>query len=112
MLHCTQIQNYDPKDTMLANYEFNLEESKNISYSVTLVPRLEYSVTILDDIIQILKKKGTDLKKFNGDLIDGEEPEKIIFHAIEHERSVLYSLEILTKIRQIIKKISRIRQYS
>ena len=108
MLHCTQIQNYDPKDTMLANCELNLEEPKNISYSVTLVPRLEYSVTILDDIIQVLTKKGSDLKKFNGDLIDDEEPERIIFHAIEHERSVLYSLGILTKIRQIIKKISRI----
>ena len=47
---------------MLADYEFNLEESKNISYSVTLVPRLEYSVTILDDIIKILKKKKIDLK--------------------------------------------------
>ena len=96
------------KDTMLSNYELNLEEPKNISYSVTLVPRLEYSVTILDDIIRILKKKRLDLKKFNAEMIDGGEPEKIIFHAVEHERTVSYSLEILTKIKQIIKKISSI----
>lgn len=108
MRHCPQIQNYGHKDIMLADYEFNLEESNNISYSVTLVPRLEYSVTILDDIIKILKKKTIDLKKFNDELIDEDGSEKIIFHAVEHERTVLYSLEILKKIRQIIKKISGI----
>ena len=108
MLHCPQIQNYDQKDTMLTNYNFNLEESKNISYSVTIVPRLEYSATILDDIIKILKNKKHDLKKFNSELIDAGEPEKIIFHAIEHERTVICSFEILTKIKQIIKKISGI----
>ena len=93
---------------MLADYELNLEESKNISYSVTLVPRLEYSVTILDEIIKILKKKALDLKKFNSELIDEGGSEKIVFHAVEHERTVLYSLEILKKIKQIIKKISGI----
>ena len=107
MRHCPQIQNYGHKVIMLADYEFNPKESENISYSVTLVPRLEYSVTILDDIIKILKKKKIDLKKFNDELIDEGGSEKIIFHAVEHERTVLYSLEILKKIRQIIKKISR-----
>ena len=108
MRHCPQIQNYGHKVIMLADYEFNLEESKNISYSVTLVPRLEYSVTILDGIIKILKKKKIDLKKFNDELINEGGSKKIIFHAVEHERTVLYSLEILKKIRQIIKKISGI----
>ena len=108
MRHCPQIQNYGQNDIMLSDYEFNLEDSKNISYSVTLVPRLEYSVTILDDIIKILKKKKLDLKKFNNELIDESGSEKIIFHAVEHERTVLFSLEILKKIRQIIKKISGI----
>ena len=108
MRHYPQIQNYGHEVIMLADYEFNLEASKNISYSVTLVPRLEYSVTILDGIIKILKKKKIDLKKFNDELINEGGSKKIIFHAVEHERTVLYSLEILKKIRQIIKKISGI----
>lgn len=37
-------------------------ECANISHSVTLVPRLKYSINLLDDIVKILKKKRHDLK--------------------------------------------------
>ena len=36
-----------------------------ISNSVSLVPRLEYSLCILDEIIEILKEKRDYLKKSN-----------------------------------------------
>ena len=79
------------------NYNFATDSPKNISYSVTLVPRLEYSVTILDDIIQILKKKKFELKKFNREIIDlmKNQIKIIITCSIEQERTVLFSLEIL-----------------
>ena len=93
---------------MLSNYNLTPDSHKNISYSVTLVPRIEYSVTILDDIIRILKKKKLELKKFNREIIDHEESDKIIIHAIEQERTVLFSLEILLAIRCTLSQISRI----
>ena len=93
---------------MLVNYECDSDAPKNISYSVTLVPRLEYSVTILNDIIRILKKKKLELKKFNREIIDSEESNKIIIHTVEHERTILFSLETLLALRQIINQISGI----
>ena len=108
MLQRPQIQNIDSKYIMLVNYTCSSNDPKNISYSVTLVPRLEYSVAILDDIIRILKKKKLELKKFNREVIETEESEKIIFHAVEHERTILSSLEILMTIRRIINQISGI----
>ena len=41
---------------MLVNYSIDTIESENISNSVTLVPRLDYSVNLLDDIIEILQE--------------------------------------------------------
>ena len=42
---------------MLVNYSIDTIESENASHSVTLVPRLDYSVNLLDDIIEILQEK-------------------------------------------------------
>ena len=42
---------------MLVNYSIDKMESENASHSVTLVPRLDYSVNLLDDIIEILQEK-------------------------------------------------------
>ena len=84
-------------------------ECKHISHSVTLVPRLEYSVTLLDEIIGILKKKRNDLKKSNSVLIiDFDENDKTHIKSIESERIVAFSFEILIEIRKRIGKISSV----
>lgn len=40
--------------------EHHLDDIQNISISnsVTLVPRLNYSITLLDEIVQMIRKKG------------------------------------------------------
>ena len=93
---------------MLTNYNFATDSPKNILYSVTLVPRIEYSVAILDDMIRILTKKKFELKKFNREIINCEESDTIIIHAVEQERMILFSLEILLAIRGIVNQISGI----
>ncbi len=48
---------------MLVKCNIGPLECVNTSHSVTLVPRLEYSVNLLDEAIEILKKKRNVLKK-------------------------------------------------
>ena len=54
---------------MLVNYSIDTIESANASHSVTLVPRLDYSVNLLNDIIEILQEKKIELKNVNQYLI-------------------------------------------
>jgi hypothetical protein len=54
---------------MLVKCSVNPYEIENISHSVTLVPRLEYSVNLLDEIIDVLNGKQSELKEENKDLI-------------------------------------------
>ncbi len=82
-------------------------EYSNTSHFVTLVPRLEYSVNLLDEIFKILKKKRNDLKKSNKDLvIDFDETDETHLKAIELERIIVFSLEILYKIKKRIGRVS------
>ena len=50
---------------MLVNYDIDAMESENASHFVTLVPRLDYSVNLLNDIIEILQEKRFELKNVN-----------------------------------------------
>ena len=69
MLQGPQIQNLEQLDGMVVKCHVCTLEYENTSHSVTLVPRLEYSVNLLDEIVEILKKKRNDLKKSKNDLI-------------------------------------------
>ena len=81
---------------MLVKCSINSIEIENISHSVTLVPRLEYSMNVLDDIIDILNDKQIQLKKSNQDLIhDFDELDKLHVDALKLEHLVVFSLEIL-----------------
>jgi len=86
---------------MLVKCDVNRLEHVNISHSVTLVPRLEYSVNLLDDIVEILKKKRHQLKKSNRSLVvDFDETDNSHLKAIELERIMAFSLEILFQIKK------------
>jgi len=62
---------------MLVKCSVNSIEIENISHSVTLVPRLEYSVNLLDEIVDILDNKRDELKNSNKDLVhDFDESDK------------------------------------
>jgi hypothetical protein len=94
---------------MLVNYNIDTIESTNASHSVTLVPRLDYSVNLLNDIIEILQEKKIELKNVNQYLIiDFDEDDKSHLKNIKLEHLVVYSLDILLKIKNQIGSISGI----
>lgn len=82
-------------------------EYTNTSHSVTLVPRLEYSINLLDGIVEVLKKKRHDLKKSSRSLVvDFDETDNSHLKAIELERIMAFSLEILSQIKKRIGRMS------
>ncbi len=92
---------------MLVKCSVDTLEHENIINSVTLVPRIEYSVNLLDDIIEILKEKRHDLKKSNRSLVtDFDETDNTHLKAIELERIIAFSLEILSHIKKRTRRIS------
>ena len=109
MIHRPQIQNLEVEFGMLVKCSVNSIEIENISHSVTLVPRLEYSMNILDDIIDVLNDRQIQLKKSNQDLIhDFDEFDKVHVDALKFEHLVVFSLEILLSIKKNMGKISNI----
>ena len=94
---------------MLVNYDIDTIESENAFHSVTLVPRLNYSVNLLDDIIEILQEKRIELKNLHHYLVtDFDMDNKSHLKNIKLEHLVVYSLEILLKIKNQIGSISGI----
>ena len=94
---------------MLIKCDVSTLEYANISYSVTLVPRLEYSINLLDDVVEILKKKRRDLKKSNISLVANfDDTDNTHLKAIELERIMAFSLEILSQIKKRTGRISDI----
>jgi len=77
---------------MVAKHNICTLEYSNTSYSVTLVPRLEYSINLLDYIVSILKKKRDEIKKSNKLLvIDFDETDDVTLGAIKLERTIFLS---------------------
>jgi hypothetical protein len=109
LIHRPQIQNLELLVGMLVKCSVNSIEIENISYSVTLVPRLEYSMNILDDTIDVLNEKQIQLKKSNQDLIhDFDESNKLHVDALKLEHLVVFSLEILLSVKKNMGRISNI----
>ena len=93
---------------MVAKCNICALEYSNTSHFVTLVPRLEYSTNLLDEISEILKKKRDETKKSNKSFVDFDETDDIELKAIKLERTVYFSLEVLTLIKKRNKKISNV----
>ena len=92
---------------MLVKCNIEPLESVNTSHSVTLVPRLEYSVNLLDDIVEILSEKRDELQKSNKEMIyDFDETDMTHLKAIELEQTIVFSLETLTQIKKRTARIS------
>jgi hypothetical protein len=89
--------------------KFGETEYENISHSVTLVPRLSYSVNLLSEIMDVLSETLNDLKKSNCDFVlFFDETDKNHLNAIELERILAFSLDVLLQIKKRISAISGI----
>lgn len=94
---------------MLVKCSIDSIEIENISHSVTLVPRLEYSINTLSDVIVVLTDKQTQIKNSNQDLIhDFDESDKLHIAALKIEHLVMFSLEILLSVQKNMGRISNI----
>jgi len=107
LLQGPQIQNLDQLYDMVVKCNVCTLEFENTSHSVTLVPRLEYSVNLLDETVATLEKKRHDLKKSNKSLlVDFDETDNTHLKAIELERTMAFSLETLSQIKKRTGRIS------
>lgn len=93
---------------MMSNSNLIGVEYENISQTVTIVPRLQYSNNLLSDIIDILKNKRNELKKLNRHLLDVCNGDNTYLKTLAMERDLLFSLELLTQIQKKINAISGI----
>lgn len=94
---------------MLVKCSVNPLEIENISHSVTLVPRLEYSMNLLNEIIDVLDDKQSELKELNKDLVhDFDESDKTHINALNIEHLVIYSLDILLQVKNNMNRISNV----
>lgn len=92
---------------MLVRCSINVDE--NISHSVTLVPRLEYSVNLLDEIITTLREKRDDIKELNRSLAsDFDEEDKTHLAALNLEHTISFSFEVLSNTKKRMARISGI----
>ena len=92
---------------MLVDYPVKQLHSENISNSVTLVPRLTYSINLLDDIVGTLQLKRDGVKQFNKFLVtEFDENDEQHVKSINLERTLLYSLEVLLQIQKKTRDIS------
>ena len=84
-------------------------EYSNILQTQAIVPRLNYSNRLVEQITLVLKNKKNEMKKFNKSLlskIDDDDPE--FLKSIETERKIQFCLEILFNIQKKLNSISKI----
>jgi len=81
-------------------------ESTNMMQTVTIVPRLEYSNKLLDSIVNVLQNKRSELQKLNLILFDLNDDACV--KALNLERNIAFSLEILSQIKKRLNSISGI----
>jgi hypothetical protein len=85
----------------MGNCSFTGIEYVNISQNVTIVPRLDYSNDLLCSILGILKKKRSEIKKSNRLILsEFNEGDKSCQRALEVEKTLAFSIEILSQIQK------------
>jgi len=95
---------------MLVKCSFDELASENTSYSVTLVPRLDFSINLLSTIIEILQKQRSDLKNQNDYLVTTfDEFDTSHIKNLKLEQMIVFSLDILFQIKNQISCISGIQ---
>ena len=87
-------------------------ECVNVSQTVTIVPRLEYSNNLLHHIMDVLKSKKTEIKKLNRNFLELDDDDHTYVKALDFERTIVFSLEILSQIQKRVNSISGISSIS
>lgn len=86
---------------MMGNCSFTGIGYVNISQNVTIVPRLDYSNDLLCEIIGILKKKRNEIKKSNRLILsEFDADDKSCQKALDEEKTIAFSIEILSQIQK------------
>src|SRR3989338_8955616 len=93
---------------MMCNSNLVRVECVNVSQTVTIVPRLDYSNDLLNSIVDILKRKKTELKKSNRNFLELDDDDHTYVKALDFERTIAFSLEILSQIQKRMGSISGI----
>ena len=94
---------------MLVKFGIDSPYTENISHSVTLVPRLKYSVDLLDDAINLLDCNCNKLKNAHkGMILDFDESDESQVNALKMEHLMMYSLETLLYVKKNMGKISNV----
>ena len=94
---------------MLTNYDMKASGSLNSSHSVTLVPRLEYSVGLLSEITSILSQRQDELVASNSDITDMQDPRQI--RSLDLEKEISCCHEAITIVRHQVSEISDLRGF-
>ncbi len=93
---------------MMCNSNLVKIECVNVSQTVTIVPRLEYSNELLRNIVDILKQKKEELKKLNRTFLELDNNDHTYVQTFDFERTITFSLEILSQIQRRMNSISGI----
>lgn len=89
--------------------EFTEKIVFNASQTVTIVPRLGYSIGLIDDLISDLKTQQQEIHCINRSLAtEYNEYDKSHTKSIDLEHTIIFSLEMLTFIKKRIQSISGI----
>ena len=89
--------------------KYDVNSIENISHSVTLVPRLDYSVNLLDEIINVLEGEQLKLVNTNKELIHNfDDSNKLHVDSFNLEWLMTHSLEILLDVRRNMKRITNV----
>ena len=108
LLHSPQIRISSKLIDMKGQYDLCVT-SANISQKSTIVPRLDYSNNLISEVISILKKKRSELKKSNKSwTTETENEDPLCYEAIGIERTVCFCLEGLYCIQKKMNTVSRI----
>lgn len=106
-VHSPQIQNFDPLSGMMV--QFDSVYSDGVVHTSTLMPRLTYSSRILEELISQINKKRKITRNLNRSfLIEYDEADIRDKNALELERTLVFSLEMLECIQNRITAISNI----
>ena len=77
---------------MMCNSNLVRVECVNVSQTVTIVPRLEYSSDLLNSIVNILKRKKIELKKLNRNFLELDDDDHTYVKALDFERSIIFRI--------------------
>ena len=107
VVHATEIQNFDPQYGMMVQFDSLYDDS--VVHTLTLMPRLTYSSHILDGLISQLNKKRKTIRIHNRlFLIEYNDADIQDKNALELERTLVFSLEMLGCIKNRIGSISNV----